>query len=110
LIINADTPIIMIDGEEHVDNMLDGWERKISRVYTLDDGSKWTVRMVVDKIPNATNSCVRARLKAHTDPAKIFMPVRGQAQREDRFVSPKDLLDPQEWMTDPMIKLVLKTI
>ena len=66
----------MIDGEEHVDNMLDGWERKISRVYTLDDGSKWTVRMVVDKIPNATNSCVRARLKAHTDPAKIFRPVR----------------------------------
>jgi hypothetical protein len=100
----------MIDGEEHVDNMLDGWERKISRVYTLDDGSKWTVRMVVLKIPEATNSCVRARLKAHTSPEKIFRPVRSQSKKEDRFVSPDDLLDPKDWMTDPMTKLVLKNI
>jgi hypothetical protein len=110
LSLKPDAPIIIVDGEEFTYNVLKGWEKYLVRVYTLDDGSKWTARMVQDSIPNCTNSCVRARLKAHTDPAKIFRPIRGQAQREDRFVSPKDLLDPQEWMTDPMIKLVLKTI
>jgi hypothetical protein len=104
-------PIIIIDGEQYIKNNLKGWENKLVRVYSLNDGSKWTARMVADKLgAKCTNSCARARLNNHDDPEQVFRPLRYQKPREDRFVPPDEMLNPQDWWTDPMIKLLMRSI
>lgn len=113
--LKLDTPITIVDGEEFTNCAVKGWENKLVRVYTLDDGSKWTVRMVVDKIKhlyglNCTNTCARARLKTHTDPKKIFRQVRDQVKTEGKFVNRSDMLDSHTWYKDPMTKLLMKNI
>lgn len=109
--INADIPITIVDGVEYTNNGLVGWEEKLARVWTLDDGTKTTSRMVADRI-GCTGTCARARLKVHTDPKKIYKPVRTQIRKknEPRTTLGEDLLDPKGWYKDPMIKLVLKNI
>ena len=48
------------------------------RVYTLDDGTEWTVNQILNKIKSKWKnkdvalSLVRARILKHTDPEKIF--------------------------------------
>ena len=48
------------------------------RVYTLDDGTEWTVNQILNKIKSKWKnkdvelSLVRARIQKHTDPEKIF--------------------------------------
>ena len=109
--INADIPITIVDGVEYTNNGLVGWEEILARVWTLDDGTKTTSRMVADRI-GCTGTCARARLKVHTDPKKIYKPVRVQirSKNEPRTTLGEDLLDPKGWYKDPMVKLVLKNI
>lgn len=109
--INVDIPITIVDGVEYTNNGLVGWEEKLARVWTLDDGTKTTSRMVADRI-GCTGTCARARLKVHTDPKKIYKPVRVQirSKNEPRTTLGEDLLDPKGWYKDPMVKLVLKNI
>lgn len=108
--LKPDAPIIIVDGVEFTYNVLKGWEKYLVRVYTLDDGSKWTARMIQDSIPNCTSSCARARLKTYTDPDKIFRPVRGQVKAEGKFVNRSNMLDSHTWYKDPMVKLLMKNI
>tara|TARA_B100000809_G_C15059798_1_gene501951 strand:+ start:472 stop:804 length:333 start_codon:yes stop_codon:yes gene_type:complete len=110
LSLKPDTPITIVGGEEYTNNSLKGWEHYLVRVYTLDDGSKWTARMVVDSIPKCTSSCARARLKKYTDPKKIFRPVRKTKTHEGKFVDRSDMLDGHNWYKDPMTKLLMKNI
>ncbi len=48
------------------------------RVYTLDDGTEWTVNQILNKIKSKWKnkdvalSLVRARIQKHTDHEKIF--------------------------------------
>jgi len=48
------------------------------RVYTLDDGTEWTVNQILNKIKSKWKnkdvalSLVRARILKHRDPEKIF--------------------------------------
>ena len=45
LTIDPKTPIILIDGVEHIQNPLRQWEYKLVQLFTLDDGSKVYFRM-----------------------------------------------------------------
>lgn len=84
-------------------------DKRWVRVYTLDDGSKWTVRMVQARIPSS-GSCARARLEKHTDPKKIFRPVRSRVKAEGKFVNRSDMLDGYAWYKDPLVRLLMKNI
>ena len=107
LTIDPKTPIILIDGVEHIQNPLRQWEYKLVQLFTLDDGSKVTVRMVSEHI-ECTNSCARARLKKYTDPKKIYREPRDRKPLESRFKVPKEMIDSHQWYTDPLTKLMLK--
>ena len=103
-------PIVILDGEEYINNGKSGWHNRLCRLYTLDDGTKLTVSMLEKKI-GSTGTCARARLKTHTDPKKIFQPVREQVTKErlqGRFKSREDMLDSHNWYLDPLVKLMLK--
>ncbi|MCS5590512.1 MAG: hypothetical protein NZ824_11155 [Candidatus Thioglobus sp.] len=49
-------------------------KRKAWRVYTLDDGSTWTVKEAAAKL-ECTNSTAYARLTSSTDPKRVFRPI-----------------------------------
>ena len=101
--------IIVKDGKEYVYNDKSGSYRQLGRLYTLDDGSKVTVNQVVKKIKGCTNTCARARLKKHTDPKIIYRPVRTQTTSQGRHQpSRSEMLNPQTWYIDPLVKLMLK--
>jgi hypothetical protein len=107
LTIDPETPIILIDGVEYIQNPLIGWEYKTVRLFTLDDGSRVTARMVSDFL-ESTNSCARARLMKYTDPKKIYRISNDRKPVEDRFKVPKEMIDSHQWYTDPLTKLMLK--
>ena len=75
-------PIVILDGEEYINNGKSGWHNRLCRLYTLDDGTKLTVSMLEKKI-GSTGTCARARLKTHTDPKKVFRPLRDQVTKEE---------------------------
>jgi len=103
-------PIVILDGEEYINNGKSGWHNRLCRLYTLDDGTKLTVSMLEKKI-GSTGTCARARLKTHTDPKKVFRPLRDQVTKErlhGKFKPRADMLDPHNWYLDPMVKLMLK--
>jgi len=98
--------ITIQDGQEYIT----GWQGKLIRLYTLDDGSKITVNMLVSRVANCTNTCARARLKTHTDPKILFRPIREQvlSLKKSRYKPNSDMIDPQTWYKDPLVKLMLK--
>ena len=103
-------PIVILDGEEYINNGKSGWHNRLCRLYTLDDGTKLTVSMLEKKI-GSTGTCARARLKTHTDPKKVFRPLRDQVTKErlhGKFKPRADMLDPHNWYLDPLVKLMLK--
>ena len=103
-------PIVILDWEEYINNGKSGWHNRLCRLYTLDDGTKLTVSMLEKKI-GSTGTCARARLKTHTDPKKVFRPLRDQVTKErlhGKFKPRADMLDPHNWYLDPMVKLMLK--
>ena len=103
-------PIVILDGEEYINNGKSGWHNRLCRLYTLDDGTKLTVSMLEKKI-SSTGTCARARLKTHTDPKKVFRPLRDQVTKErlhGKFKPRADMLDPHNWYLDPLVKLMLK--
>ena len=96
--------ILTRNGEEYTY----GWLNKLVRLYTLDDGSKITVKMLADEI-GSTGTCARARLKKYTDPKILYRPVRHQVLKDDRF-KPRssNMINPQTWYKDKLVKLMLK--
>ena len=98
--------ITIQDGKEYIT----GWQGKLIQLFTLDDGTKVTVNMVMGKVANITNTCARARLKTHTDPKIIYRPVRNQvlSLKKSRYKPNSDMIDPQTWYKDPLVKLMLK--
>ena len=109
---NLNTPIVIVDGKEFINNGKSGWHNRLCRLYTLDDGTKITVSQLVNKIGSGcTNTCARARLKIYTDPKILYRPVRESVTKQrmsGRFKSKKDMLNPQDWYLDPLVKLMLK--
>ena len=66
---------------------------------------------MLEKKIGSTGTCARARLKTHTDPKKVFRPLRDQVTKErlhGKFKPRADMLDPHNWYLDPMVKLMLK--
>ena len=98
--------ITIQDGQEYIT----GWQDKLIRLYTLDDGSKITINMLVSKVANCTKTCARARLNKHTDPKILFRPIREQvlSLKKSRYKPNSDMIDPQTWYKDPLVKLMLK--
>ena len=101
--------ILVIDGDEYLVVEIE-WNNDLRpvRLFTLDDGSKWTVNQLAVKI-GSSGTAARARLKASTDPKKIFAPPRQfKGEYKRTVVLDKDLLNSREWYKDPLVKLMLK--
>ena len=101
--------IIVQDGIEYMVVEI-AWSKELKpvRLYTIDDGSKWTVNQLADEL-GSTGTCARARLKASSDPKRIFAPIRRVAGDNKRnIVWDRDLIDPTKWYKDPLVKLMLK--
>ena len=101
--------IVVQDGIEYMVVEI-AWSKELKpvRLYTVDDGSKWTVNQLAVKI-GSTGTCARARLNASTDPKRIFAPIRRLTGDNKRnIVFNEDLIDPLKWYKDPLVKLMLK--
>ena len=98
--------ITIQDSKEYIT----GWQGKLIQLFTLDDGTKVTVNMVMGKVANMTNTCARARLKKYTDPKIIYKPVRNQvlSLKKGRYNPTSNEIDTHSWYTDPLVKLMLK--
>ena len=101
--------IVVIDDKEHlVVEVGKNNELRPVQLFKLSDGSKWTVNQLAAKL-GSTGTCARARLKASSDPKRIFAPIRRLAGDNKRnIVFDKDLLNPSKWYKDPLVKLMLK--
>jgi len=108
LTLDPETPIINVDGVEFMRNNLIGWEHRLVRVYTLDDKTKVTVKMVADFL-GCTNTCARSRLTKYSDPKIIYRVILNRKTREPRFKVPKEMIDSHEWYKDPLTKLMLNS-
>ena len=75
------------------------------RLYTLQDGSKWTVRQLAEKL-QTTSTCARHRLNSSTDLKRIFAPIRVGGRKKEE--PNKGLLKTKNWYKDPLVKLMLK--
>ena len=101
--------IVVQDGIEYMVVEI-AWSKELKpvRLYTVDDGSKWTVNQLAVKI-GSTGTCARARLNASSDPKRVFAPIRRLTGDNKRnIVWDKDLIDPSKWYKDPLVKLMLK--
>ena len=101
--------IVVKDGDEYLVVYIE-WNNDLRpvRLYTIDDGSKWTVNQLAVKI-GSTGTCARARLNASSDPKRVFAPIRRLTGDNKRnIVWDKDLIDPSKWYKDPLVKLMLK--
>jgi hypothetical protein len=101
--------IVVINGDEYLVVDIE-WNNDLRpvRLYTIDDGSKWTVNQLSVKI-GSTGTCARARLNASTDPKRIFAPIRRISGDDKRnIIFDKDLIDSKKWYKDPLVKLMLK--
>ena len=101
--------IVVIDGDEYLVVEIErNNDLRPGRLYTIDDGSKWTVNQLAVKI-GSTGTCARARLKASSDPKRIFAPIRRLTGDNKRnIVWDRDLIDSKKWYKDPLVKLMLK--
>ena len=101
--------IVVIDGDEYLVVEIEfNNDLRPVRLFTLDDGSKWTVNQLAVKI-GSSGTCARARLKSSTDPKKIFAPPRQfKGEYKRTVVWDKDLINSREWYKDPLVKLMLK--
>ena len=103
--------ILVIDGDEYLVVEIE-WNNDLRpvRLYTIDDGSKWTVNQLAVKI-GSTGTCARARLKASSDPKRVFAPIRRLTGDNKRnIVFDKDLIDSKKWYKNRLVKLMLKNI
>ena len=103
--------IVVIDGDEYmVVEIAPNNELRPVRLFTIDDGSKWTVNQLAEKL-SSTGTCARARLKASSDPKRIFAPLRRiSGEYRHNIVSNKDLIDSKKWYKNRLVKLMLKNI
>ena len=101
--------IVVINGDEYLVVDIE-WNNDLRpvRLYTIDDGSKWTVNQLAVKI-GSTGTCARARLNASSDPKRVFAPIRRISGDDKRnIIFDKDLIDSKKWYKDPLVKLMLK--
>ena len=70
------------------------------KLYTLDDGREITANELAERLECSVITA-RARLQSSTDPKHIFRSVR------DLVHGDKNLMNPNTWYKDPMIRLVL---
>jgi hypothetical protein len=98
--------ITIQNGQEYIT----GWQGRLIHLFTLDDGTKVTVNMVMDRVVNITKTCARARLKTHTNPKIIYRPVRNQvlSSKRRRYNPTSNEIDAHTWYKDPLVKLMLK--
>ena len=103
--------IVVINGDEYLVVEIE-WNNDLRpvRLYTIDDGSKWTVNQLSVKI-GSTGTCARARLKASSDPKRVFAPIRRLTGDNKRnIVWDRDLIDSKKWYKNRLVKLMLKNI
>ena len=103
--------IVVIDGDEYLVVEIE-WNNDLRpvRLYTIDDGSKWTVNQLAVKI-GSTGTCARERLKASSDPKRVFAPIRRLTGDNKRnIVWDRDLIDSKKWYKNRLVKLMLKNI
>ena len=100
--------ILLIDDVEHLVVEVAPNQLRPVRLFTLSDGSKWTVSQLAEKL-RSTETCARARLRASSDVERIFAPIRRIAGgKRHNVVSQKNLINPNKWYKDPLVKLMLK--
>jgi hypothetical protein len=97
-----------INGKEYLIDKDKKGRNKIL-VFTLDDGTKLTIKMLAD-ILKCAESCARARLRASSDPKTVFQKVRKIQGRTRQTNNVAHLMDARDWYKDPMIKLLMKNI
>ena len=103
-------PVKAKEGDEYI---LNPSKTRWIRVFTLDDGSKWTVTKLQKKLNfiykmKFSTATVRGRLLKHTSPEKIFIPLR--KTNKDR---PKGYQRPtteEELENRKMMHIALKSI
>lgn len=79
------------------------------RLYTLDDGREITCNELALRLGSSI-ICARARLNSTTDPKHVFRSVRQLVHKGDDYVDTRDLMDSKTWYSDPLVKLMLKSI
>ena len=85
------------------------------RVFTLDDGTKWTVVQLQEELEilhhkSFSLPTVRGRLLKHTDPKEIFKPMHYTANGRRFGKKAKFRLSPKDENEMELLKLVLRTI
>jgi len=83
------TPPYPSKAKESDEYILNPSKSRWVRVFTLDDGSKWTVEEAQRKLNykhkmRFTTSTTRGRLLKYTSPKKVFMPIRRTNNEQGR--------------------------
>ena len=97
----------VIDGLEYIITEIMPNQFRPVRLFTLTDGSKWTVKSLAASL-SSTESCARARLKSSQDPLKVFCPIRKATKGVRDTINLNAMINPKKWWKDPLVKLMLK--
>ena len=105
-------PVKAKEGDEYTLNLS---KTRWVRVFTLDDGTKWTVTEAQKRLNfkhkmRFSTSTTRGRLLKYTSPEKVFMPLSRSGNPAGRPRSYKRPTTKEEIESREMMKLALKNI
>ncbi len=92
------------DGIEYVRELSGYWVQ----LYTLDNGKKITASELSQRI-SCSRVTARARLKATSNPKKIFTNVRKTKNKGEDRIDTNNWINGKTWYKDPLVKLMLKS-
>jgi len=109
------TPPYPSKAKESDEYILNPSKSRWVRVFTLDDGSKWTVEEAQRKLNykhkmRFTTSTTRGRLLKYTSPKKVFMPIRRTNNEQGRPRGYQRPTTNEERLGRKMMNLALKKI
>ena len=105
-------PVKAKEGDEYI---LNPSKNRWVRVFTLDDGTKWTVTELQKKLnfkhkKKFSTATTRGRLLKYTSPEKIFMPLKITNTKEGRPRGYQRPTTKEEIESREMMNLALKSI
>ena len=85
------------------------------RVFTLDDGTKWTVTEAQKRLNfkhkmKFSTSTARGRLLKHTSPEKVFMPLKRTNNKHGRPKGYHRLTSKEQLKSREMMRIALRSI
>ena len=109
------TPPYPSKAKESDEYILNPSKSRWVRVFTLDDGSKWTVEEAQRRLNykhkmRFTTSTTRGRLLKYTSPKKVFMPIRRTNNEQGRPRGYQRPTTNEERLGRKMMNLALKKI